>query len=50
MLTLTLKVVAIALVHMPVHHIVGIPGLERRVKAFESSMWQIIQIAHAGGG
>ncbi len=49
-LTLALKVLAIALVHMPVHHIVGIPRLERRVKAIESSMWQVIQIAHAGGG
>ena len=49
-LTLTLKVATIALVHMPVHHVVGIPGFERCVKAFKSSMWQIIQIAHAGGG
>ena len=45
-----LKVATIALVHMPVHHVVGIPGFECCVKAFESSMRQIIQIAHAGGG
>ena len=50
MLALTLKVATIALVHMPVHHVVGVPGFERCVKAFESSMRQIIQIAHAGGG
>ena len=37
-LTFALKVATIALVHMPVHHVVGIPGLERCVKAFESSM------------
>ena len=50
MLTLALKIATVALVHMPVHHVVVIPGLERCVTAFESSMWQIIQIAHAGGG
>ena len=50
MLAFALKVANIALVHMPVHHVVGIPCLERCVKAFESPMRQIVQIAHAGGG
>ena len=50
MLTLALKIATVALVHMPVHHVVGIPGFECCVKALESSMRQIVQITHTGGG
>ena len=50
MLTLALKIATVALVHMPVHHVVGIPGFECCVKTLESSMRQIVQITHTGGG
>ena len=30
MLTLALKIATVALVHMPVHHVVGIPGFENK--------------------
>ena len=50
MLALTLKVATIALVHMPVHHVVGPPGLKRCVKALKPSMRQVVQVAHACDG
>ena len=50
MLPLALKIVTVALVYMPMHHVVGPPGFKRRVKALKPSMRQIVQITHTGGG
>ena len=50
MLPLALKIVTVALVYMPMHHVVGPPGLKRRVKALKPSMRQIVQITHTGRG
>ena len=50
MLTLALKIATVALVHMPVNHIVGTPRLKSRIKALESSMRQVVQVAHACDG